>query len=627
MDKTALAVHWAYRVAPQFPDGQLYVNLRGYDPSGRPATPEDVVSRFLGALGVPDYRIPADPGARESLYRSLLADRKMLVVLDNARDAAQVRPLLPGGPGCMVVVTSRNQLASLAASPGAHVLTLDLLSEPDALELLTRRLGRRRVRDEPQAVRELIRLCARLPIAVSIAAARAEAHPAFPLAVLAGELRQESDRLDALDTGDAASSVSAVFSWSYQNLSVPAARLFRLLSVHSGPEITVPAAASLAGLPRDQARRALAELTGSHLIAEHAPGRFAFHDLLRAYAADLARTQDGDGECSAAVHRLLDHYLHTSYVMSRLLDPTRDAIGLASPEPGSLPEAPDDYGQAWAWADAEHQVLLAAVHLAAASGFDAHAWQISWALEPFFYRRGHWHEFAAMQRTGLDAALRLGDMAGQAHMHHGLGRAHAYLGSFQEACAHLSQAVAGFRMLGSRTREARVRIDIGTTLRRQGRYTDALGHEEEALRLYRAASHRAGEAGALNNIGFCHIYMGSYQQALDCCRQALSIFSELGDRYGEAHTYDSLGYAYHCLGDYTQAITCYQESLAAFRERGARCALGEALTHLGDAHQATGNVPAARRTWQQALDILAELNHPDATQLRAKLQNLGGTAQ
>jgi tetratricopeptide (TPR) repeat protein len=620
--KTALAVHWAHRVAARFPSGQLYVNLRGYDPSGTPVNPEDAIRRLLDALGIPDDRIPSDPGARETLYRSRLAGRKMLIILDNARDAAQVRPLLPGSPGCMVVVTSRSQMATLAASPGAHVVTLDLLSEPDAHEMVTRRLGPQRVTDEPQAVSELIRLCARLPIAVSIAVARAEAHPTFPLADLVGQLRDETDRLDVLNTGDAASSVSAVFSWSYRNLGAPAALLFRLLSAHPGPDVTLSAATSLSGLPRDQARRALAELTGSHLLHEHAPGRFAFHDLLRAYAAGRARAQDSDRKRRAAVHRLLDHYLHTTCAVSRLLDPTRDPITLARPQPGTLPEAPADYGQAWAWADAEHPVLLAVVYLAAVTGFDAHAWQTCYALEPFFHRRGHWHTFAAAQRIAMDAARRLGDVAGLAYSHRGLGRTSAYLGSVDDAEAHLSEAIAGFRRLGNRTDEARARIDIGVALRRQGRYNDALGHEQEALRLYRAASHQAGEAGALNNIGFCHIYMGNYQEALSCCQQALSIFSELGDRYGEAHAHDSLGYAYHRLGEYAQAISCYQQAIAAFRERSHRYGLADSMTHLGDTYHATGNTQAARQTWQAALDILADISHADASQVRAKLQKI-----
>ena len=392
--KTALAVHWAHQVAERFPDGQLYANLRGYDPSRTPTMPADVARRFLNALGVPDSQIPSDPDSWESLYRSTLADKRVLIVLDNARDAAQIRPLLPGGPGCFVLVTSRDQLTSLAAAEGAHMLTVDLLSQADAKELVARRLDRERIRDEPEAVSELIQLCARLPIAVSIAVARAATHPAFPLACLVAELRDAGSRLDVLDAGYPGSSVRAVFSWSYMNLSVAAARMFRLLSVHAGPDISIPAAASLAGLPRDQARRAVAELTGSHLLAEHVHGRFTFHDLLRAYAADQARTQDTDAERDAALYRLLDHYLHTSHAISRLLDPTLGMISLALPQPGVFPEVPDDYVQAWAWAESEHQVLLAAVTQAAAARFETYAWQILRALEPFFFRRG----------LGLDSA-------------------------------------------------------------------------------------------------------------------------------------------------------------------------------------------------------------------------------
>jgi DNA-binding SARP family transcriptional activator len=617
--KTALAVHWAHQVAERFPDGQLYANLRGYDPSGVPAAPADVARRFLNALGIPDGRIPPDPESWESLYRSSLAGKRMLIVLDNARDAAQVRPLLPGGPGCLVLVTSRNQLAGLVAAEGAHLLTVDLLSQPDARALVARRLDRVRVRNEPQAVSELIELCARLPIAVSIAVARAAARPAVPLACLVAELRDMPSRLDVLDAGDAASSVRTVFSWSYQNLSDTAARMFRLLSMHAGPDITILAAASLAGLPRDQARRAVGELTGSHLLAEHAHGRFTFHDLLRAYAADQARTCDADAGRRAALHRLLDHYLHSSQAISRLIDPTLTTISLTAPQPGTLPEAPGDYEQAWAWAETEHQVLLAAAHQAAATRFETHAWQMLHALEPFFFRRGRWHEFTTAARTALDAAMRAADMAGQAHMHRLLGRGYALLGSFEEAQIHLSQAVEGFRELGNPADEARAHLNMGVALRWQGRYNDALSQAEQALGLYRAAGHPAGQAGALNNIGTYHTYLGDYQEALACCQQALTGFGELGNRHGTAHALDSLGSAYHCLGQNAQAITCYQQSLDAFRDYGDRLSQAETLTHLGDTHHATGNPQAAHRTWQAALNILSELDHPDASLVHAKL--------
>jgi len=545
-------------------------------------------------------------------------------VLDNARDAAQVRPLLPGGPGCFVLVTSRSRLTSLVASEGASLVTVDLLSEADAGELMARRLDPRRVKDEPEAVGELIELCARLPIAISIAAARAAACPAFPLASLAAELRDAGSRLDALDAGDPGSSVRAVFSWSYEKLGPAAARMFRLLSVYAGPDISLPALASLAGLTRDQARRAVAELTGSHLLAEPAHGRFTCHDLLRAYAADQARDQDDGAERDAARHRLLDHYLHTGHAISRLLDPTLGTISLVPPRPGTLPEAPGDYGQAWAWAEAECQVLLAVASEAAATRYASYSWQILRVLEPFFFRRGLWHELAGAQQAALDAAQRAGDTAGQAHMHRGLGRLRAQLGSFEEGHAHLSRAIAGFRASGDRCDEARAHINMGVAFRAQGRYTDALGQAKQALLLYRAAGHRGGQAGALNNIGMYHIYLGSYQKAVAFCQRALTGFRELGNRSGAACALDSLGYAYHFLGRRTQAIACYRQSLDAFREHGDRLGQADSLVHLGESYQATGNAQDARRAWQSALSILNDLHHPAASQVRTRLMDLAG---
>jgi DNA-binding SARP family transcriptional activator/tetratricopeptide (TPR) repeat protein len=622
--KTALAVHWAHQVAGRFPDGQLYADLRAFDPSGSPAVPADVARRFLNALGIPDRQIPPDPDSWENLYRSSLAGKQMLIVLDNARDAAQVRPLLPGGPGCFVLVTSRNELTSLVASEGAHMLTVDLLSQPDAYELVAGRLDRRRVADEPEGVSELIELCARLPIAISIAVARAAAHPAFPLADLAAELRDLNSRIDVLDVSDPGSGIRAVFSWSYQELSDTAARMFRLLGAHPGPDISLPAATSLAGLARDQARRAVGELTRSHLLAEHVHGRFTFHDLLRAYAADRCRSQDDDAERDAALHRLLDHYLHTCHTVSRLLDPTLGTISLAPPLPGVLPEAPGGYEQAWAWAEAEHEMLLAVAALAAATHFEAYAWQILHAMEPFFRQRGFWHDFAIAQRTALDAAERTRDIAGQAHMHRGLGREYAILGSFEEGQAHLSHAIAGFQKLGYRTDQARAHINMGLALEMQGRYDEAISQAARALRLYRAAGHHGGQAGALNNIGLYHIYLGNHQKGIAYCQQALSGFGELGDRLGTAHALDSLGSAYHFLGQSAQAIACYQQSLDTFREYGDRFGQADALTHLGDTHHATGNPQAARRTWQAALNILSELHHPGTGRIYAKLTKTSG---
>src|SRR5581483_9695788 len=272
--KTALALHWAHQAAGQFPDGQLYVNLRGYDPSGAPATPQAAIRGFLGALGAPSGQIPPHPEAQAGLYRSLLVGKRMLIVLDNARDEEQVRPLLPASPGSLVLVTSRSQLTGLAAAGGAHLLSLDVLTPAEAVQLLAARLGAARAAAEPGAVDRIAGLCARLPLALAVAAARAAGRPAFPLAALAGELADSAGRLDALDAGDPGSSVRAVFSWSTRQLSPEAGRMFRLLGIHPGPDICVPAAASLAGIAEADASRQLAALARAHLTAEHVPGRY-----------------------------------------------------------------------------------------------------------------------------------------------------------------------------------------------------------------------------------------------------------------------------------------------------------------------------------------------------------------
>jgi hypothetical protein len=309
--KTALAVHWAHRVAHRFPGGQLYVNLGGFDPSGSPVSPGEAIRGFLAALGVPPDRFPSGLAAQAGLYRSLLAGRQMLILLDNARDEQQVRPLLPGSPGSLVLVTSRSLLAGLAAAENASLLSLDVLPPAEACQMLAARLGGQRTAAEPGAVTEITDLCARLPLALAVAAARAAARPQLPLPGLAAELRDAQRRLDALDTGDPAVSVRAVFSWSYQQLDPAAARMFRLLGLHPGPDISTLAATSLAGVAPAQAGQALGQLTGAHVLTEQSPGRYGCHDLLRAYAAEQARGAEDEQARHAATGRVLDYYLHT----------------------------------------------------------------------------------------------------------------------------------------------------------------------------------------------------------------------------------------------------------------------------------------------------------------------------
>jgi DNA-binding SARP family transcriptional activator/tetratricopeptide (TPR) repeat protein len=617
--KTALAVNWAHQAAGRFPDGQLYANLRGFGPSGRPVPAADAVRGFLGSLGLPQDRIPACPDAQAALYRSMLAGKRMLVVLDNAGDEEQVRPLLPGSAGCLVVVTSRRSLPGLAAE-GARVLTLDVMSQAEAGELLSARLGARRAAAEPEAVSELAALCARLPLALAVAAVHAAARPDLALASLTAQLRDMGGRLDELAAGDRASSVRAVLSWSYQNLSGPAARMFRLLGLHPGPDVTAAAAASLAGIGVPAARRILAELSSAHLIMEPVQGRFSYHDLLRAYAMEAVQEDEDEAERYAATLRVLDHYLHTGWSAANLLQPGRDpALTLAGPQPGTAPEALRDGDDALRWCRAEHHVLLAVSAQAGTDGFDSHAWQLPWALADYFSRAGHWQDLAETHQAALSAALRLGDRAAQARAHQCLGYAQLMSDPGQTRHPHLTQALSLYREVGDRMGQAWIHVGFSLALEARRRPRTALGHARKVLSLARASGHRGEEAVALNMIGWLHAQLGDYQQALTYCQPALSMFREVGNRLGQAATEDSLGYIHHHQGDYARAAACYEQALRQAHEMGSRLTQASILDHLAATRAAAGDPQAAADAWRQALGILNDLRHPGTDEIRRKL--------
>jgi DNA-binding transcriptional ArsR family regulator len=341
--KTTFAIHWAHRVAKHFEDGQLYLNLRGFDSSASAMTPAEALRTLLYSLGIPAGHIPADLDARAGLYRSVLARKRVLIVLDNARDVEQIRPLLPAGPGCLVIATSRNPLAGLAMTEGARLLTLNLPSVLTARETLEHRLEAARVAAESEAVEEIIHLCGRLPLALAIVSARAAVHPGFTLTSIAADLRRTQGRLDAFGAAGVAADVRTVFSWSYHHLSPQACRLFRLLSLQPASDITAAAAASLLGVSPEEVSRLIAELTNTALITEHQPGRYAFHELTRAYAAELSDSTDTDTDRHEALARLLDHYLHSSYAAHVELKPHREPIAPSPPLPGVTPEQFSDY--------------------------------------------------------------------------------------------------------------------------------------------------------------------------------------------------------------------------------------------------------------------------------------------
>ena len=407
------------------------------------------------------------------------------MILDNALDEQQVRPLLPSGPGCLVIVTSRSELVGLTATNGARRIMLDVLSDDEARKLLAGRLGSSALDAEPGAVTDVIRSCARLPLALAIAAARAADRPGFPLVALAAELRDSAARLDALDAGDPAANVRAVFALSYQQLSAPAARMFRLLGLHPGPDISASAAASLAAAPESDARQQLRELARGNLLAEPSPGRYAFHDLLRVYATELAEATDDETARRAALARVLDHYLHTAYAAALLIVPSRQAITLGAPQPGVTLERLADDQDALNWYQAEYRVLGSASTRALTAGFGVHAWQLPYSLHQFLDRKGQWHEMDRNDRTALTAVRRLDDKAAQALV----GRMHAYtcvrLGDFGEATAQLVHALELSQDLGDSTGEALAHTTLGWLAEHQGQYAAALSHAQQALERFR----------------------------------------------------------------------------------------------------------------------------------------------
>lgn len=619
--KTALAVRWAHQAADRFPDGQLCVDLRGFGPADSPVRPADALCGFLEALGVPAGEIPGQLEARAGLYRSLLAGRRMLVLLDNASSTDQVRPLLPASPGCLALVTSRRTLTGLAVAEGACLVSLDVLSRAEARELLALRLGTEGSEAEQEAAGELIRLTARLPLALALVAARAAAHPTCPLGVLAAELRDARDRLHALDAGDPSADVRAAFSWSFRRLSEPAARMSRLLSIHPGPDITVAAMASMAGVSAHVARRALVELAAGGLLTEPVPGRYTCHDLVRDYASEQSREHDSADQRLQAGIRMLDYYLHTARAAAEVLRPEPGQPPLGAASPGVRPGNVLTPAQALAWFAAERQVLLAMTAAAADAGSHVHAWMLPTAMAPYLIRSGHWHEWAATQHTALAAAQELGDLRAQALVHCCLGHALIRLQQLEDADTHLRRAIRLFRTLGDLAGLAYTYLVAAEVPAKQERHRDALRLARRALQLFRQADDQSGQARALNAVGWDHIQLGDHEQGLRLCQQALQLCRETGSTALAGAIWDSVGLAQDLLGQHAEAIISYQQAIGEYRRIGNRRDEADTLSRLGDAHDTQGDTAAATHFWCQALDILVELHHPDAAAVRSKLRS------
>jgi DNA-binding SARP family transcriptional activator len=617
--KTALAVHWAHRVIGRFPDGQLFVNLRGFDGDEAALDPSDVQRGFLHALGISDERQPADAHALTGLYRTALADRRILLVLDNARDADQVRPLLPGGPGCLVVVTSRRRLTSLVATDGAQAFAVDTLLPDQARELLARRLGPARLAAEPQAVEDIVAGCGGLPLALVIIAARAAVEPGQSLALLADELNDQRRRLDALRAGDAASSVSSVLSWSYRRLDPGPARLLRLLGLHSGPDISAQAAAGLAGVDPTAAGLMLAELADCHLVIQHDTGRFGLHDLVRDHLRALAHATEPPASTSAALARLLDHYLHTAHRADRLLYPHRKPLVLADPLPGVIPEPLADKAAAAAWFSVERPVLLDAVYAAVEAGLHRPAAQLVWIFGVFLDYRGHWHESVRLYRLALVAARRLGDPALVALAHRGLGIPLTRLGELNIARRHLEAGVRLSRQVEDVDGLGHSHLNLARVLHRQGRLTEVVQNAHAAHAAFVRSGNTIGQAWALNLLGWCLAQSGDLPGSLANCHAALARFERAANKAGQSDAWYAIGYAHSHGHDHHRAAGCFQRAADLASETGKRYDEATYRVHLGDSQLATGQTQAARAAWRRALVILDDLGHPDAEAVREKL--------
>lgn len=603
--KTALAVHWAHRVAHDFPDGQLYVNLRGYDPE-QPMRPADALARFLVALGVPERDIPLDDDERAARYRSELADRRMLIVLDNAGNVAQVRPLLPGSGSSLVLVTSRDSLAGLVALHGAHQVGLDLLPGTEAVSLLHRLIGDRVVA-EPSAAATLAEQCARLPLALRVAAVLATSRPDRTLAEVVAELADRQERLELLDVGgDPYAAVHAVFSWSIQHLSEQAARTFRRLGLHPGPDLDPYVAAALTGLAPSAARRLLDELVSAHLLHRTGPGRYGMHDLLRAYAADLTLVHDAAQGRDAACDRLLGYYETAAYAAVNTLYPAEvqyrpDDSWAGAPIPDLTEPA-----SARDWLQTERSCLVAIAEHAADHRRSAYVVGLARILHRYV-NSTRAVDLSTVSTHALRAAEEVGDLNGQAHVLRQLGVADSQVGQFDAAVEHHRRALALFRQTGDTTGEAHTLSNLATIDHRRGDHKAALDGHQRAVALARQAGDRFVEATALNNLAGAEDRLGNNANAYDACRKALAIFRELGATYCESIALNNLANAEMGRGEYSLAFKRLRRSLAVVQALDVVVMKAYVLDSLGELHVRLKEPTEASSCYQQAYDAYGEI--------------------
>jgi tetratricopeptide (TPR) repeat protein len=656
--KTAFATHWAHRVSDRFPDGQLYLNLRGYGPD-EPVQPAAALASLLRSLGLSNPDIPPDLDERAARFRSLAAGRRMLIVLDNARSADQVRPLLPGTSSCLVLVTSRDALPGLVSRDGARRVNLDLLPHDQSTYLLRMLIGPR-VDAEPEAADSLVRHCARLPLALRIAADLVTDNPEATLAELVRDLADEQGRIDMLDAGDDPyTAVRAVLSWSYRNLDPEQARAFRLLGLHPGRDFNPVSAAVLFQTATTRARRLLDSLVRAHLLERTATGRYQMHDLLRVYAADLASQEEPEESRQAALGRLFDFFLHTASLAMDILFPQERDRRPTFPAGGGSPANLVDDAQAVRWLEVERATLAAVAAQTVDTTWAVYATLLSTTLYRFLDIHGHFDDAVTLHTLAVTAGRQRGDEAAEGRALHNLGVVYQRLGRYPEARDHLERAITVLRRAGGSLVEALALVDLGHVHMLLGRHDEALACDSAALRLFEIVGDRTGQGQVLNNMGLVLDRLGRHEESVERTQRALALFRATDDRPRIGYALNDIGVVLQHLDRHREAKAYHEEALDLARATSDRALEAEALNGLGNAmrhvqataevleyhekalaiardigdrheqaqahegfanaYEALGNAADARDRWRLALEIYLDLGAPEAVAVRRRL--------
>ncbi len=623
--KSALAVQWARCAADDFPDGQLFVNLRGFDPQASPLTTLEAVRGFLTALGVSPSEVPLQLEDAIGLYRSLLRGRRILVVLDNARDATQARPLLPTEPGNLGLVTSRSDLTGLSVTHPVRPLRLGLLAATAARRVVAEHIGADRLDAEPQAAADIVAMCGGLPLALAIVGAQLATRPRTSLHAFADELRKAASVLDVIQLDDPLTDLRAVSSWSVKALNADQFEVFRMVGSHPGPEASVASIASMTGRSRPQTAALLRDLCRVNLVLDRGDDRFGCHDLIRAHAVELARA--APDEHALAARRLISHVVHSAFAATRTHFTTPLAFDLAEVVDGVLPEMFADIDSASGWLEREQPVLSEIVDLAAVTpGQSTSAWQLGRILSGYLWEKCRWHDMIRIQRAALGATEAAGDRAGEADSRHGLADAYAGLEDFHSALTELDRALELFIADGDKTGESDVRATFGRILETMGSYAEAISHCIAALDIYREIADRSGEAVILNNVGYLNARLGNFESSVSWATASLELYRELDDLRGQTFALDTLSRSHLGLGDVDKAIDCLSQSTELSGRLGQDFSRALSLTHLGEAWEMVGDHGAARSAYVAALGIFDSLAHRRSDEIRRRLSNLEGAA-